>query len=193
MADKSPMIDFRNGSGIAASPAFPMVLIAAFIFAAPIPHASAQPDFLKFQCFDFYKRPVLNVKNDTLKDVAFSDLMRHRGIHVGPMIILNTKLLAKLKPPSQRFFIGHECAHHALGHLYFRRSDEEAEQQADCHAVRTLIRLGGFTFKDIADVQSDMRKFARASHSHLRGDARAKALMHCIAPGNQASKFSVYD
>jgi len=157
------------------------LLLTGLIFNPVITRAeAAQTDYLRFQCFDYYKRPVLNVKNDTLNDVAFSDLLRHRGVDVGPMIILNTKLLNKLKKPSRQFFIAHECAHHALGHLYFRRSNEQAEQQADCHALRTLIRRSGFTLKDIEAVQSDMRIFGRASHSHLKGNERAIELMKCI-------------
>lgn len=140
----------------------------------------AKADLLQFQCVDYFKRPVLNVKNDTLKDVAFSDLLRYRGLSVGPMIIINTKRLEKLNKPSQLFFITHECGHHVLGHLYFRQSNSQAEQEADCYAIRTLIRRGGFTFKDIAMVQSDMRKFAKASFAHLGGEERAEALLKCI-------------
>ena len=135
---------------------------------------------VKVKCIDYYRRPVLNVRNDTLNDVAFSDMMRHRGVHMGPMIIINYKMLARLSKPSQRFFIVHECGHHVLGHLYFRPPGPQAEREADCYAIRTLIRHEHFTFKDIEAVQNDMRKFGRKTIYHLNGGSRAKALLKCI-------------
>lgn len=137
-------------------------------------------DAFAYKCIDYHKRPVLNVRNDTLNDVAFSDMMRMRGMNMGPMTIFNNKRLASLSPASQRFFLAHECGHHVLGHLYLRRRGLEAEQEADCYALRSLIRKGQFTLKDIKDVQKDMRKYARASLYHKGGRARADELMNCL-------------
>lgn len=131
-------------------------------------------------CTDYYQRPVLNVRNDTLNDVAFSDLLRHKGINIGPLIIINYKLLNSLSKSSQKFFIAHECGHHALGHLYFRPPGFEAEKAADCYAVRTLIRSGEFTFSNIVEVQNDMRKFGRRTVYHLDGKSRADELLKCL-------------
>ncbi|GJM01597.1 MAG: hypothetical protein DHS20C08_00980 [Rhodomicrobium sp.] len=155
---------------------------------ALIPPAAAQSiekwdqktKIVKITCQDYYRRPVLNVRNDTLNDVAFSDLLRHRGVHMGPMIIINYRILATLSQASQKFFITHECGHHALGHLYFRPPGLQAEKEADCYAVRTLIRQGGFTLDDIENVQEDMRKFARKTPFHPSGERRAAELLKCI-------------
>lgn len=136
--------------------------------------------YLENQCFDYYSRPVLHVRNDSLGDVAFSDLMRHRGVPMGPMTIINAKRLSKLSQASQAFFIVHECGHHVLGHLYIRRPGNIAEQQADCYAIRTLIRNGMFTMDDVRDVQADMKKYAQASFHHVTGEERAKELMNCL-------------
>lgn len=131
-------------------------------------------------CYDYYRRPVLNVKNDTLSDVAYSDLMRMRGVNMGPMTIINIKRLTQLSKASQYFFIAHECGHHALGHLYFKKIGLKAEQDADCYAIRSLIRQGKFTIKDVENVQKDMRKFARATLYHAPGHDRAASLIKCI-------------
>ncbi|MGH1405730.1 MAG: hypothetical protein ACRBBJ_04130 [Rhodomicrobiaceae bacterium] len=136
--------------------------------------------YLDSRCTDYYSRPVLHVRNDSLSDVAFSDLMRHRGVAMGPMTILNIRRLSKLSKASQLFFIAHECGHHVLGHLYFRLPGQTAEQEADCYAIRSLIRSGMFTLKDVADVQTDMRKYAQASRMHISGDERAIALIGCM-------------
>lgn len=135
---------------------------------------------VKVTCKDFYRRPVLNVRNDSLNDVAFSDMMRHRGVNMGPMIIINYRMMANLTEASRKFFVTHECGHHALGHLYFPRPGKKAEQEADCYALRTLIRNGSFTFKHIKSVQEDMRKFGRKTVYHPSGEMRARALMGCI-------------
>ncbi len=133
-----------------------------------------------YRCIDYHKRPVLNVRNDTLNDVAFSDLMRVRGINMGPMTIFNYQRLKALSKASQKFFLAHECGHHVLGHLYFRRLGYAAEQEADCYAIRILIRRGKFTLKDIEDVQGDMRKYAQSSAFHKKGTDRAVELMNCL-------------
>lgn len=135
---------------------------------------------IRAECTDYYQRPVLNIRNDSLNDVAFSDLLRHKGVNIGPLIIINYKLLTSLSKASQKFFIAHECGHHALGHLYFRLPGPEAETAADCYAVRTLIRSGEFTFSHIEEVQKDMRKFGRRTVYHLDGNSRADALLKCI-------------
>jgi|GEM_PF-5271594 len=141
---------------------------------------AVEHEYLDSRCTDYYSRPVLHVRNDSLSDVAFSDLMRHRGVPMGPMTILNIRRLSKLSKAAQLFFIAHECGHHVLGHLYFRSSRQLAEQEADCYAIRTLIRSGLFTLKDVADVQVDMRKYAQASTMHISGDERAVALIECL-------------
>ena len=136
--------------------------------------------YLDTRCTDYYSRPVLHVRNDSLNDVAFSDLMRHRGVPMGPMTILNIRRLSKLSKASQLFFIAHECGHHVLGHLYFRQPGQMAEQEADCYAIRSLIRSGVFTLNDVADVQEDMRKYAQPSRMHISGEERALALIDCM-------------
>lgn len=133
-----------------------------------------------YKCKDYFRRPVLNVRNDTLNDVAFSDMMRMGGMIMGPMIIFNSKRLKTLTKASQKFFLAHECGHHVLGHLYFRRIGHAAEQEADCYAIRHLIRIGQFTIKDIEDVQGDMRKYGQASLYHKNGEERASALTECM-------------
>lgn len=135
------------------------------------------------QCFDVHRRPVLNVRNDTLNDVAHSDLIKVRGAILGPLIVINVKWMKELSKASQMFFVAHECGHHALGHLYQRKLGNLAEQEADCYAVRTLIRQGEFTLQNIAEVQTDMHKFARASIHHKGGDKRAASLMGCLDNG----------
>ncbi len=137
-------------------------------------------DMFKVDCIDFRRLPVVHVRNDSLNDVAFSDFMRSPGPLFQPMIIINVKRLKELSKASQAFFVMHECGHHVLGHFYFREPGLNLEQEADCYALRTLIRRGRFTLSDIKAVQKDMRKFARPSIHHKDGKIRATALMDCI-------------
>ena len=158
--------------------------VVAFLMVPPVVAQAAlvEDEFeaLKIECVDVRGIPVLNVRNDTLNDVAFSDLMRPMGPVFYPLIIMNVKRLQQLSKASQAFFVAHECGHHVLGHLYQRRPGVNVEQEADCYALRTLIRRGWFTFQHIRDVQNDMRKFARASIYHADGPGRASALMDCL-------------
>lgn len=164
----------------------PLIIIYLLMVATSVAHAQKIEKWdqsvqeIRVECTDYYQRPVLNVRNDTLNDVAFSDILRHRGINIGPLIIINYKLLNSLSKSSQKFFIAHECGHHALGHLYFRPPGIEAEKAADCYAVQTLIRSGEFTFRNIEEVQKDMRKFGRRTVYHLDGNARADELLKCL-------------
>ena len=155
-----------------------------FLLAEPAIAKTEQPsnelDMFKVECIDFRRLPVVHVRNDSLNDVAFSDFMRSPGAIFQPMIIINVRRLKQLSKASQAFFVMHECGHHVLGHFYFRQPGLNLEQEADCYALRTLIRQKRFTLSDIKAVQKDMRKFGQASVHHKDGEVRATALMDCI-------------
>ena len=164
-------------------------LLAPFIGAASLYAGQVQKGpfrsevrtkLLESKCVDYYKRPVLHVRNDKIGDVASSNMMRLQGVNMGPMTIVNINRITKLSRASQLFFIAHECGHHVLGHLYFRRPGQVVEQEADCYAIRSLIRNGMFTLKDVASVQSDLRQYGRASQYHATGSERASALIQCM-------------
>lgn len=153
-------------------------------FSAQVQKGQIQSDvrtkLLESKCVDYYKRPVLHVRNDTIGDVALANVMRLQGVNMGPMTIVNINRLSKLSRASQLFFIAHECGHHVLGHLYFRSPGQSVEQEADCYAIRSLIRGGFFTLKDVETVQSDLRDYAQPSNYHATGQKRADALIECM-------------
>ncbi len=161
------------------APVFGGIALSAQVQKGQI-RSDVRTKLLESKCVDYYKRPVLHVRNDKIGDVAFSNMMRLQGVNMGPMTIVNINRLSKLSRASQLFFIAHECGHHVLGHLYFRSPGQSVEQEADCYAIRTLIRGGFFTLRDVETVQSDLRKYARASQYHATGPERASALPKCM-------------
>ena len=123
-----------------------------------------------------FGQPILPVASHRITDVG----MARRDRRGGPLIIYNPRLLARLKPQTRLFFYAHECAHHSLGHTVGLGHPMAQEQDADCWAVRNLVRRNLLSPHDITVVQHDLARLARGDRTHLPGRERAKRLPGCL-------------
>ena len=153
---------------------FVAVLLGLAAFAEPTFKASAQ--MTRAGCIDMFGQPILPVVSHRITDVGMARRDRYRG----PLIIYNPRLLARLKPQTRVFFYAHECAHHALGHTVGLGHPMAAEQDADCWAVRNLVRRNILSAHDVTVVQGDLAALARGDRTHLPGPERAKRLPGCL-------------
>ena len=87
-------------------------------------------------------------------------------------VILNPKLLAKLKSTAVKLWIhAHECGHQ------FRGADEET---ADCFAVQRGRRQGWLTPQGLEEVCQFMSP-AKGDNAHFTGPQRCEAMRKCYA------------
>ncbi len=154
---------------------FLSVLLGGVFFAEPTFKASAQ--MTRAGCVDLFGQPIVPVVSHRITDVGMARRDRRGG---RPLIIYNPRLLARLKPQTRLFFYAHECAHHALGHTIGLGHPLAVEQEADCWAVRNLVRRRILGPRDIAVVQADLAALARGDRTHLPGPERAKRLPGCL-------------
>lgn len=126
-------------------------------------------------CVDMMGRPVASVLNVAVPDVAVARL----GPRGEPLIFYNPNVLARMAPQTRLFFYAHECAHHALGHM-FNGNPMSAEQEADCWGIRTLYQRGLLNDRDVTIVQRDL-SFSPGDWTHLPGPPRAFNLRRCLA------------
>ncbi len=124
-------------------------------------------------CRDFKRRPVRVVEVPSLGDVG-----RAEYIGSGPVIKVDPMIMQTLPVSLQNFFALHECAHHALGHLFAPTIDSEKE--ADCWAMKEGVKRRTF---EVTDVESWRPFFqnSRGSVFHLPGPKRVAYLINCFA------------
>lgn len=124
-------------------------------------------------CVDALGTPVASVHDNSINDVAMSSMANGT-----PIIRYNTIVLAGMHPQTRLFFYGHECGHHALGHI-LGRYPMAHEQEADCYGIVTLTAAGLLGDDDIAPIQSDLSR-APGNWDHLPGPYRAINLRACL-------------
>jgi len=125
-------------------------------------------------CRDVYGQAVHAVMVADLGDVA-----RARNVFKTPVIMMDPGHLNMLPSTLQLFFYGHECAHHALGHVYVLRPS--AEIDADCWAVKDGRDRGLFSRFDVEGWAPWFAKSrGNAASGHLPGPERARALLQCF-------------
>ena len=154
--------------------AFALCLLAFTLFAKMSYRASAQ--MTPSGCLDMFGQPIIAIASHRIRDVGFAKRDKRRG----PMIVYNPRLLARLKPQTRLFFYAHECAHHSLGHTVGLGHPLAVEQEADCWAVRNLVKRHFFSHHDVSVVQKDLARLARGDRTHLPGPERAKRLPGCL-------------
>ncbi len=125
-------------------------------------------------CLDIRGRPVASIPNNNLNDVAVAMLSPNDE----PLILYNPYTLSWLQPQTQQFFYYHECAHHALGHVFISIPTRR-EQEADCWAMRTLYERV-FDDEDVTIVQNDLARIGKGDWTHLPGPRRAINLRECL-------------
>ena len=154
---------------------FALCLVGFSLFAKSSYQAAAQ--MTPSGCLDMFGQPILALASHRIRDVGLARRDKSRG----PVIIYNPRRLARLKPSTRVFFYAHECAHHALGHTVGLGHPLAVEQDADCWAIRNLVKRNIFSHHDIKMVQTDLAKLGRGDRTHLPGPERAKRLPGCLA------------
>ena len=91
---------------------YPRLVFLAVVFFALSPAISAQVTF--DGCLDIRGMAVASIPNNNLNDVAMAVLSPKDE----PVIIYNPLALSWSQPQTRLFFYYHECAHHALGHVF---------------------------------------------------------------------------
>lgn len=124
-------------------------------------------------CKDFRNRPVRTVEIPDLGDAG-----RAEFIEGTPVILLDTVLLGGLPANLQVFFKLHECAHHALGHLF--APTDKSEKQADCWAIQQGRRKQAFSKDDIISWKPFFALSRGDAFGHMPGPQRVEFLLGCF-------------
>jgi len=137
----------------------PPVVVSSFL------HAMAAD----FECFDERGRPVGLIEDDHLDQI---DRAAVDPVGGEALIYYNPGLLTWIHPATRLFFLGHECAHHRLGHPLGGGLTGGLESAADCWAVRELTRTGRLTDEDLVSVQKDLYTFGKEEWASVPGPRR---------------------
>lgn len=161
-ASEQPAQPASNGGDLQ-----PPALASSFVAPPTVkPRLVADPG-----CRDFKRRPIRILEVEALGDAG-----RAEFIGSGPVIKVDPKIMGSLPEGLQLFFHLHECAHHALGHLFAPTIDSEKE--ADCWAVKEGIRRRSFTPAEIANWNPYFVN-SRGSAMHLPGPQRVAFIAAC--------------
>ncbi len=96
-----------------------------------------------------------------------------------PVIEYNPKSVTWLHDKTRQFIFAHECAHHALAHL-FSEITYAKEQQADCWGIQLLYHKGVLEEGDLSDIQTDIGRLTVGDATHIPGSQRASNLKWCL-------------
>ncbi len=110
----------------------------------------------------------------TLNNVAVA----RGGGAQGLRIVVNPNALALFKPATRLFWMAHECAHQQLGHTLGNFSPDR-ENEADCYAIRQLVKDGQVNAAGLQDIQSDISKIGGDGRVYLSGPKRADLIFTC--------------
>lgn len=124
-------------------------------------------------CADFRGRPVQTYETAGLGDVARSELYGRI-----PVITLDTEVMASLSGKLQIFFYLHECAHHALGHMY--APEPNSENEADCWSIKTGRDQSYFNRADVLAFTNRILASPGSARGHLPGPERMAYLLECF-------------
>lgn len=124
-------------------------------------------------CRDFRGQTVRSIHMDDLGDVAHA-----RVINRMPIITLNKRRMDTLPDKLQVFFFNHECAHHALGHVFY--PTQTSENEADCYAIKQGRREGSLNRDDVVAFTPYMAVSRGSAFGHLPGPMRLQRLLACF-------------
>ena len=152
-------------------------LLATCLGAVLASTASAQVPYEG--CTDRAGRPIVGIVSDSLPYAGWATIRDGT-----PVIYWNPKRQYSPQGVTLVYLYLHECAHHALGHVYkWPESLEERklfERQADCWSYQLLVD-GGMLSGGRRDVlERDFRDFT-GDATHLGGDALMQSLQSCLA------------
>lgn len=166
------------------------VVVAVFFFlscsslaAAASPYSYDLGGGNTFSCADNFGNRVQIYSDYSIPDVGGASYTRDAWGNYVPYIVFNPNVLGRLNMRVRMFWFGHECGHHALGHvsrqaLYGTRTPWD-ESETDCWAVRTLRHQYGFSREDIEGIAATLLNNPGSAHGHLPGPYRAQHLVNC--------------
>ena len=129
--------------------------------------------------------PVISIPGNNIPDIAMAKILADGR----PAIIYNPSVLPWVSAQTRIFFYAHECAHHVLGHTLGALT-HNAEQKADCWAIRMLSDNQLVNDTDISAIQLDITRFGRGDWQHVPGPIRAINLRSCLSESNGESEDS---
>ncbi len=143
--------------------------------------ALALPGVLRAQvpydgCTDRFGRPIEGVVDNQLGWAGTATMRNGR-----PIILWNEKALGTASGAMRLFVYLHECAHHALGHLW-KLPSARNEEEADCWAYQLLVDGGIARGRHVAAIEREART-TRGDDIHLGGEARVRSLRRCLRAG----------
>ncbi|MBL4614509.1 MAG: hypothetical protein JKY27_06525 [Magnetovibrio sp.] len=93
-------------------------------------------------------------------------------------IVTNPTYMELFQPATQWFWLAHECAHQQLGHTLGNYGPDR-EQQADCYAVRQMIKHSEVDLAGLKAIQNDISKVAGDGKAYRSGPERAAEITAC--------------
>lgn len=96
------------------------------------------------------------------------------------MVVTNPSLLQHVDATTRRYLRWRECAHHALGFAAAGYASAAATQQADCWAIRQMMRRGESRPEDLHRMQMDLNYLALEDWTRIPGVPRTIALKGCL-------------
>jgi hypothetical protein len=152
------------------------MLFLLFVLAAPIDTSILD------SCKDAHGVKITVVVDTVLRQPAIA-----KGDAAGkPVIAYNPKALAWIHEGTRQFIFAHECAHHALSHL-FSAITYAKEQQADCWAIKYLHDKGLLEGSELEDIQSDIGRITVGDSTHVSSAQRAANLKWCLTELDSAA------
>lgn len=98
-----------------------------------------------------------------------------------PYIVLDQDWFSGLSKEAQHFVYFHEVAHHKLGHFFVQREMYIVQREADCWAIKRLIRKYDFGEKEINKIYNFIIEDLGTSAHFGSGYERVDDLRSCIA------------
>ena len=133
-------------------------------------------------CVDRFGRPIEGVVDNQLGWAGTAAMRAGR-----PVILWNEKWLGSASGPMRLFVYLHECAHHALGHLW-KLPSARNEEEADCWAYQLLVDGGIARGRHVAAIEREARA-TRGDDIHLGGEARVRSLRRCLRVGTDRAAW----
>jgi len=124
-------------------------------------------------CLDRFGRSIEGVVDNGLGWAGTATMRDGR-----PIILWNEKALGTASGAMRLFVYLHECAHHALGHLW-KLPSAKNEEEADCWAYQLLVDGGIARGRHVDAIEREARH-TRGDDIHLGGEARVRSLRRCL-------------
>ena len=124
-------------------------------------------------CTDRRGRPIEGVVRNDLGWAGTAAMREGRAV-----IFWNEKALGTAPAPMRLFVYLHECAHHALGHLW-KMPAAALEEEADCWAYQLLVDGGIARGRHIEVIEREARRSV-GDDLHLGGEERVESLRRCL-------------